>query len=156
MFNFKPASTRTSMSKHVTTTLQPVTQCQLHYVRRSAPRAYLFRNDDHSPSPRRRPSPLQLPHARAFATSPQCAASTVKQVKPSQQSQPSQPSISAQMERMKKKAMRSGDIPDDIGLLPETFVMPPAEKLPGWLSNHKDRWMMEKARMRARWADFRM
>jgi hypothetical protein len=60
------------------------------------------------------------------------------------------------MDRMKKKAMRSGDIPDDIGLLPETFVMPPADRLPGWLSNHKDRWMMEKAKMRARWADFRM
>ena len=52
--------------------------------------------------------------------------------------------------------MRSGDIPDDAGLLPDTFVMPPAEKLPGWLSSFKDRRKLEMARLWARYQDLKL
>jgi hypothetical protein len=59
------------------------------------------------------------------------------------------------MDRMRKKAMRTGEIPDDVGLLPDMFVMPPAEKVPGWLSNYKDRRKMEMARWWARYQDLK-
>ncbi|KAK5133452.1 hypothetical protein LTR08_007694 [Meristemomyces frigidus] len=66
-------------------------------------------------------------------------------VKPSGKRQ-SAPSMALQVEEQRRKALREGLIPDDMGLLPGTFIMPRGKNRPSWLRDFKGRWRMEKAR----------
>ncbi|KAI7094388.1 hypothetical protein KC352_g39477, partial [Hortaea werneckii] len=49
-----------------------------------------------------------------------------------------------------QQAMRSGNIPDEMGLLPQTFIMPRMKNRPSWFSNFSDRKKMEWTRLRTR------
>jgi hypothetical protein len=60
------------------------------------------------------------------------------------------------VERMKKQALRTGEIPEDFGILPDTFIMPVEANRPSWLNNWKDRLKLEQARLGVRWRDFRL
>ena len=129
-----------SMSQRIHTALRPATQCSYHSTRRYAPRGYLFLRDDPrtSPSSRHRPRP--------FSTSPRCAGVSVRQVKASQQQQPAQPSMHVQRLAAANKAMRSGQLPEDLGLLPETFIMPFGKQRPSWWTNWRQRLKLERVR----------
>lgn len=59
---------------------------------------------------------------------------------------PTQPSIAVMQSRQQRLALESGEMPDDIGLLPGTLVMPTGRNRPAWLGNFRDRWMLEKRR----------
>lgn len=65
---------------------------------------------------------------RLFSTSPRCAAPASKfnQLRAPTMRQPSQKSMKTNMEEAKKKMM----VPDDMGLLPGTFVTPPWSRRP--------------------------
>ena len=41
-------------------------------------------------------------------------------------------------------------MPDDMGLLPDTFVMPFGKNRPSWLSNYMGRMKLERTRFRTR------
>lgn len=61
--------------------------------------------------------------------------------------------MEVQMKRAQAKAMRSGEIPDDLGLLPETFVMPFGQPKPGWLNQTGERFKLETARTKQKFKD---
>lgn len=54
--------------------------------------------------------------------------------------------MSVQMKEQREKAMRSGDLPDDVGLLDDTFVMPRlgSKNLPSVIGHSKDRLRMHR------------
>lgn len=68
---------------------------------------------------------------------------------PSQRKQ-TQPSIAAARKAQMQDAFRTGMIPDDMGLLPETLVMPRGKNRPSWFGNFWGRWRMEKKRFKTR------
>lgn len=59
---------------------------------------------------------------------------------------PSQPSVAVAQARQQRVALEAGDLPDDVGLLPGTLVMPTGRNRPGWFGQFKERWMLEKRR----------
>lgn len=61
--------------------------------------------------------------------------------------QPAQPSMTVAMERAKQQALREGKVPNDIGLLPDTVIMPFGKNRPSWFSNYKDRVKLERKRL---------
>ncbi|KAK5114660.1 hypothetical protein LTR62_002233 [Meristemomyces frigidus] len=66
----------------------------------------------------------------------------------------SAPSMTVQMKKMKNQALKSGQIPHDMGLLPDTFVMPRGTQLPSWFTDFSNRWLLEKKRLRTRALEF--
>lgn len=70
-------------------------------------------------------------------------------IKPSGKKQAA-PSMAVQMANQRQQALREGQIPNDMGLLPDTFIMPRGKNRPSWFGNFKDRWLMEKRRARKR------
>ena len=54
------------------------------------------------------------------------------------------------LEQAKQQALREGQIPNDLGLMQDTFVMPFGKNRPSWLKDYKDRWRLEKRRFRLR------
>jgi protein MBA1 len=79
---------------------------------------------------------------RAFATTPICNGPVAPKMK-----QPAQPSMSRTQKEQQAAMLRSGQVPDDIGLLPDTFVLPrnPTER---WT------WKLRKAWAKTRFVDF--
>ncbi|KAM0718183.1 hypothetical protein Q7P37_006515 [Cladosporium fusiforme] len=77
------------------------------------------------------------PSKRAFTTTPRCQAAVRPQMR-----QPSQPSLNRSQQEQQDAMMRSGQFPDDIGLLPDTFVLP----------RNADRWSW---RLRKKWLKVR-
>ncbi|KAK4539852.1 hypothetical protein LTR36_010313 [Oleoguttula mirabilis] len=71
-------------------------------------------------------------------------------IKPSGKKKQSNPSLAVAVAQQQKTAIRAGQIPDDIGLLPDTFIMPRGKNRPSWFSNFGGRWRMERKRMRIR------
>lgn len=61
--------------------------------------------------------------------------------------QPAQPSVSRSQKEQQAAMMRSGQFPDDIGLLPDTFILP---------RNNNDRWSwrLRKKWLKVRFVDF--
>lgn len=57
------------------------------------------------------------------------------------------------MEKQKEKMLREGNLPEDMGLIPGTFIMPRSKNRPSWTSNYKDRLKLEKARATTRFTD---
>ena len=91
-----------------------------------------------------------LPTTRPFSASTQCRASAQgRAIKPSGKKQTA-PSMALQMGEQRKQMMRNGMIPDDLGLLPETIIMPRGKNRPSWFGDFKARWRMEKKRWRVR------
>lgn len=72
-----------------------------------------------------------------------------KAIAPSMRKQ-SQPSLASSRQQQLQQAMRSGNIPDEMGLLPQTFIMPRMKNRPSWFSNFSDRKKMEWTRLRTR------
>lgn len=68
--------------------------------------------------------------------------------------QPAQPSMAVAMQRAKAQALRDGNIPNDVGLLPDTIIMPFGKNKPSWFSNYKDRLRLEKKRLAMRFTEF--
>ncbi|KAF2773816.1 hypothetical protein EJ03DRAFT_323191 [Teratosphaeria nubilosa] len=64
------------------------------------------------------------------------------------------PSIAVKMKEQQKKALAGGELPDDVGLLPQTMVMPSSSKRPSWFKDGGNRWRMEKARIKTRFYEF--
>lgn len=54
------------------------------------------------------------------------------------------------MAQMKEKAMREGTLPDEMGLMPDTLVMPGWSRRPSWWGEFGARWFMEKQRLLTR------
>ena len=86
------------------------------------------------------------PRRQCFSTSPRLhAQSSTKDGKKS--------SKSASQEKMMeeyRRAAKAGALPEEVGLIPDTFIMPTGKNLPSWTSNRKARWMIEKKRLKAR------
>lgn len=61
-----------------------------------------------------------------------------------------QPSMSVAREKQRAEVIGRGLIPDDVGLLPATFIMPFGKNLPGWFGGFKGRWTLEKKRASTR------
>jgi len=78
---------------------------------------------------------------RTFATTPRRHGAQAPKIK-----QPAQPSISRTHKEAQAAMLRAGQIPDDIGLLPDTFVLPrnPSER---W------NWKLRKAWLKTRFID---
>lgn len=57
-----------------------------------------------------------------------------------------QPSMSVARKQQEVQAMSRGAIPDDIGLIEGTFIMPRGKNRPSWLNNFWMRWKLEKHR----------
>jgi len=64
--------------------------------------------------------------------------------------QPSQPSMKLQL----KQQMKKGAIPNDMGLLPDTFIMPVWSKRPSLVSMLRERLQLERFRVFQRLKDF--
>lgn len=66
---------------------------------------------------------------RGFATTQPRCASAVKQMKPTMK-QPAQPSMSRTQKEQQNNMARMGQLPEDVGLLPDTFILPrkPSER----------------------------
>lgn len=54
------------------------------------------------------------------------------------------------MAKDRQRAIADGLIPDDMGLLPDTFIMPRWNTRPSWIGNFKGRWQLEKVRWKTR------
>lgn len=65
--------------------------------------------------------------------------------------QKSQPSISVARKKEERQVLAAGQIPDDVGLLPGTFIYPFGKNRPGWFSDFQARWKLWK-----HWAKTRM
>ncbi|KAK3674390.1 hypothetical protein LTR78_005859 [Recurvomyces mirabilis] len=77
-----------------------------------------------------------------------------KPVKPTAGGQKSAPSMSIQLKKAREQAMRAGQIPNDLGLLPDTFIQPRGKNLPSWFTNFNGRWVMEKRKLKLRSVEF--
>ena len=145
----KPQCTLASMSKRLCTALRTTTRCQFHYARKCASRKASDPTGDRDlllNQPRRSSaSKLQL---RSFSTTRSWRA-MARTVMPAGR-QPAQPSMVVALERAKQQALREGQIPNDLGLMQDTFVMPFGKNRPSWLKDYKDRWRLEKKRLRMR------
>ena len=64
------------------------------------------------------------------------------------------PSMSVQREKERAQVMGRGEIPDDVGLLQGTFIMPIGKNRPGWFTYFKMRWRLEKYRFGAKLRDW--
>jgi protein MBA1 len=87
-------------------------------------------------------------HTRLFTTSPRPSAGVrkSKSFAPHQtgMKQPSQKSF----EVMKKEQMKNIEqMPNDVGLIPGTFIMPTGSRLPSFASNFSERFALEKYRL---------
>jgi hypothetical protein len=95
------------------------------------------------------PQPCLLTqHTRLFTTSPRSSAGVrkSKSFAPHQtgMKQPSQKSF----EVMKKEQMKNIEqMPNDVGLIPGTFIMPTGSRLPSFASNFSERFALEKYRL---------
>ncbi|KAI4727213.1 hypothetical protein E4T49_04980 [Aureobasidium sp. EXF-10728] len=93
------------------------------------------------------PCPPRQPSTRFFSSSPARAASVRKNKsfapKQTGMKQPSQKSF----EVMKKEQMKNIDMmPNDVGLIPATFIMPTGSRLPSLTADFSTRWALEKHR----------
>lgn len=64
-----------------------------------------------------------------------------------------QRSMAVAREHERRKMMAAQEIPDDIGVLPGTFVMPSGKNKPSWTKDFKNRWRLTKHWLRARMGD---
>jgi len=134
------------MSKTLTRSLHTLQLCERQVVQKCASQhTTRYLRDD------LQPKRLCLsPQTRPFSSTQQWRASQMgRAIKPSGRKQVN-PAMAVQMQQQKQKAFRDGQIPDDIGLLPDTFVMPRGKKRPSWFSNFWGRWRMETKRLRTR------
>lgn len=144
----------TPMSQSLCRSLQIARQCTSHQrlvacINASLPR---IRSDDdgslqphhHRPNQQRRP----------FSSQP-CLRSGVRQSRPAGK-QRTTPSMNLLQQKQEREALSSGTIPDDIGLLPGTFIMPFGANRPSWTQNFGLRWRFEKTRWKTRFIEFYM
>ncbi|KAI7339142.1 hypothetical protein KC315_g1390 [Hortaea werneckii] len=119
--------------------------CERQAVQRCAPQSRPRRRHDDFPTRRYQPS-----QSRPFSSSQPWRASQMgKAIAPSMRKQ-SQPSLASSRQQQLQQAFRSGNIPDEMGLLPQTFVMPRGKNRPSWFSNFGDRKQMEWTRLKTR------
>ena len=75
-------------------------------------------------------------------------------IKPSGGGRQQQPSIAVALKKQQKEALRTGDMPHDNGLLPDTLIMPTGRHLPGWYADFRTRLKLERTRAWARATDY--
>ena len=138
-----------SMSRSVSKVPRLLVQGDCHTAQqcRSAQSLH-WRNDD-----------LRLLHPRKsvtfecqkthFSTSQTWRAGGMQRSMPSVKKQAA-PSQALAMEKARKAALESGQLPDDVGLLPDTFIMPRGKNKPSWFSDYKGRLRMERKRLYTR------
>jgi hypothetical protein len=134
------------MSTTICRTLRPARQCLYQQrLQRCSSESYQFLRNDNL-KPRNRPqNPFNIQQCRN-------ATSMVRRARPTQK-QPPQPSSRILQQNMQQKLMDSGEIPDDVGILPGTFIMPVGKNRPSWISNRKDRWKLERMRLWTRMSE---
>ena len=145
------APTPTSMSRNISKTLlsprqfQCLTRCrQSHSARLSG--------DDTQPLLPRVAGRYNAP--RSFSTSQPWRASSVMRSTKATGRKLSQPSQVVSQKHARDQALRDGETGlDDIGVLPDTFIMPFQENRPSWFTKFKDRLKLEKRRWRTRGAE---
>ena len=96
---------------------------------------------------RQAPNPKpHLLHRRPFTSSSRNAKSAVKMVRHSNLEKPSKAPSTAQAE-----AQRDMDIPQDVGLIPGTFIYPRGANRPSWLEDRgRQRFAIEWERLRSK------
>ncbi|GAB7362852.1 hypothetical protein MBLNU230_g3155t1 [Neophaeotheca triangularis] len=95
-------------------------------------------------------TPHSPPRCRTFASTTQRQSA---QTKRPQMKQRSQPSMALAEKQQREAMMKTEGLPDDLGILPGTFIMPPWSERPGMFQNPRGRWKLEKARAKARFWD---
>ncbi|KAK4892893.1 hypothetical protein LTR27_008621 [Elasticomyces elasticus] len=75
-------------------------------------------------------------------------------IKPSGGGRQSAPAMGVQMAKMKKDALKSGQIPLDVGLMQDTLVMPTGKNLPSWTRDWRARMRLERRRLRLRAVEY--
>ncbi|KAK3111959.1 hypothetical protein LTR53_012253 [Teratosphaeriaceae sp. CCFEE 6253] len=75
-------------------------------------------------------------------------------IKPSGGGRQQQPSIAVALKKQQKEALRTGNMPHDNGLLPDTLIMPTGRHLPGWYADFRTRLKLERTRAWARATDY--
>ncbi|KAI7490267.1 hypothetical protein KC357_g2029 [Hortaea werneckii] len=119
--------------------------CERQAAQRCAPQLRPRRRHDDLPNRRYQPS-----QSRPFSSSQPWRASQMgKAIAPSMRKQ-SQPSLASSRQQQLQQAFRSGNIPNEMGLLPQTFIMPRRKNRPSWFTNFGDRKKMEWTRLRTR------
>ena len=136
---------RASMSKTLCTALRPATRCKVHCLRKGTFRKISCWTGDLRPL---LTQPQHSSRSRQFSTSQPCRAQAVRTAMPAMK-QPAQPSMAVAIEKAKQDAIRHGQIVNDIGLLPDTIIMP-FKNRPSWLKEFNDRWRLEKKRIKTR------
>lgn len=61
-----------------------------------------------------------------------------------------QPSMAVAREKERAATLGRGQIPDDLGLLEGTFIMPFGKNLPSWTKEFKKRWRLERHRAKVK------
>ena len=54
--------------------------------------------------------------------------------------------MSVARKQQQAQVLSRGAIPDDVGLMDGTFIMPSGKRLPSWSGEFKKRWRLEKHR----------
>ena len=137
---------RSPMSRSLGRALLPRRSCEVQRLQRCDYERITI--DDLWPRSTNRIS-HQPPRIQPFTTSQPWRAATVSKARPSVR-KPSQPSMKLEMEKQKEKALSSGQIPDDLGLMQETFIMPFGKNRPSWFANFRGRFRLEKKRLSTR------
>ena len=65
-----------------------------------------------------------------------------------------QPSMAVAREKERAATLGRGEIPDDLGLMEGTFIMPSGRNLPSWTREFKRRWGLERHRVRVKLGEF--
>ena len=58
------------------------------------------------------------------------------------------------MKAERAKALAEGQLPDELGLIPDTFIMPRGKNRPSWFKDYQGRMRLERKRLRVRLTDF--
>ena len=84
--------------------------------------------------------PSQTQPCRDFSTSQRCCAGAVMKAMKPQGKRASQPSMAVTHKAQKDRALREGQMPDDLGLLPDTFILP-QKATERWSSKLRKKWL---------------
>lgn len=137
------------MSRHFSKTLFLARQCEQHHLRACAQiqiTSSLLNDIRPSLSNQQR---LPLDQVHPFSTSQRWRAQPTTKSGASSGKKPSD-----RMAKMMEEAKRSGMVPEDVGLLPDTFVMPFGKNLPSWISNLRNRLFIERKRLKTRFTEW--
>lgn len=146
-FPFRLHHDTTPMSTSLLRSLPPSRQYERHLQR--CAQQFLLRDDlrplrSNNPIPSRQCLRQRQPFS---STSLRPAAGKVMQPKIKQKAQPS---MTVTRKQQEAQVISRGAIPDDVGLMDQTFIMPHGKNKPSWLKDFNMRWRLEKHRLKTR------